>query len=128
MAKTNPHLRVLITDCCSSYSGGSKAVEFGTPPPNVLSPLFLGQHGVVDWTAASPGQWAFGNMFTPSLEEGIVTTKPQTWDRLFDDVKQRTEKRYGTAHKGAPAGSDLAKQDMQTPYAFVKLSAVKPDK
>jgi S1-C subfamily serine protease len=129
MASGNPRLRVVISDCCSSYGGGAPNVQFATPPPNVLTPLFLRQHGVVDWTAASPGQYGWTGIFTPCLEEGIVAGKPRTWDVLFEDVKKRTEKKYAAALAAAPPGSELAKfkQKSQTPYVFMPPTAVKPD-
>lgn len=89
-----PRLAVLLTDVCSSYQPGrpaDRAPAAGAPrelprgrvmPWATVEHLFLSHRGVVDITAAAPGQMAAiepngrGSFFTNALLEVLTTPHP----------------------------------------------------
>lgn len=88
-------LKILITDCCSSYppefviAEGDERVE----PWKNLYALLLEHEGFVDITAASPGQAALGSanggFLTINLESDMQ--RYSSWERVFEETQKRVE-------------------------------------
>jgi len=110
-------LKVLITDCCSSYpdefivAEGNEAV---IPWKNVYF-LLMKHEGFVNITAASPGQPAYGTdaggFLTINLESDLQRFR--TWDEVFASTQSRvlnesTEQLRGAGIEGEP----------QKPFAY----------
>lgn len=85
-------LKILVTDCCSSYpptelAEGDDEVE----PWETLYFLLLRHEGFVDITAASPGQYAFGTArggyLTVNLHSDMQRFR--TWDEVFRAASER---------------------------------------
>lgn len=110
-------LKILITDCCSSYpeefivAEGSERV---IPWKNVYY-LLMKHEGFVNITAASPGQAAYGTdaggFLTINLESDIQRFR--TWEEVFGATQSRvlnesTEQLRGAGSEGEP----------QKPFAY----------
>lgn len=112
-------LKILITDCCSSYppefviAEGDERVE---PWKNLYS-LLLEHEGFVNITAASPGQEALGSenggFLTINLESDMQ--RYSSWEKVFAETQVRVEAetesqiaRANLAHKFKP----------QRPFAY----------
>jgi len=110
-------LKILITDCCSSYpdefivAEGNEAV---IPWKNVYY-LLMKHEGFVNITAASPGQPAYGTdaggFLTINLESDLQRFR--TWDEVFASTQSRvlnesTDQLRGAGIEGEP----------QKPFAY----------
>ena len=85
-------LKILVTDCCSSYppselAEGAEEVE----PWETLYFLLLRHEGFVNITAASPGQYAFGTArggyLTVNLHSDMQRFR--NWDSVFKACSER---------------------------------------
>lgn len=110
-------LKILITDCCSSYpeefvvaEGDEKVI----PWKNVYY-LLMKHEGFVDITAASPGQPAYGTdaggFLTINLESDIQRFR--TWEEVFASTKKRVRAESDAQLRGA--GLEGEPQD---PFAY----------
>ena len=131
MQSAGGKLTVLLTDCCSSWTGGT-----GREPPatsefsrvQYLVPLFMKSTGVVDWQAASPGESAAGlgtrgGLFTANFCTASGTGAHTAWNTLFSDVYNRTLKdSQGGAKRPIGAGGPAK---TQAPYQFPTTSVRK---
>ncbi|MDF1656330.1 MAG: YARHG domain-containing protein [Verrucomicrobiales bacterium] len=112
-------LKILITDCCSSYppefviAEGDERVE----PWKNLYALLLEHEGFVDITAASPGQVALGSsnggFLTINLESDMQ--RYSSWERVFEETQKRVE--IETEGQIRMAGL-MDEFDPQKPYAY----------
>lgn len=88
-------LKILVTDCCSSYPESVLIAEGDddvTPWKNVYS-LLVEHTGFVNITAASPGQPAYGTQHGGFLTVNLHSDMQRfaTWERVFQHTKQRVE-------------------------------------
>jgi S1-C subfamily serine protease len=91
-------LTMLITDCCSNFSSGplQEIVPMSRPGfrAGALEQLFFRHKGWVDFTAASPGQSAYNDVFTPSFCETCASPlSNQTWASVIDTTRRNGSKR-----------------------------------
>lgn len=103
-------LKILITDCCSSFSpfevaeGSDEVIPWST-----LYFLLLRHEGFVNITAASPGEEAYatavGSFLTVNLQSDMQRYK--TWEEVFRETRKRV---IAETRKDAPR--------QQTPLAF----------
>ncbi len=124
MQSTHTKLSVLITDCCSSFSGGiSRGPETTEYSRNqYLVPLLKRNHGVVDWQAASPGETASGfnsgGLFTTQFCAAVSNGGYQTWGPpLLNEVHSRMQKFVRDHVRKRPVGAGGTSK-VQTPYQF----------
>lgn len=107
---------ILITDCCSSFPRETRDLELGVSEfagsGEFLVPLLLQHRGIVDWQAASPGEAALGNVFTPIFCNACSTGRYRQWPDLFAEVKQQAVNRTIPVFRRDP------RQKQQTPYVF----------
>ncbi|HRQ91059.1 MAG TPA: YARHG domain-containing protein, partial [Bacteroidia bacterium] len=110
-------LKVLITDCCSSYPEGLVVAEGSAdviPWKNVYY-LLMKHEGFVNITAASPGQEAYGatsgGFLTVNLESDMQRFR--TWKEVFESTQQRVLEE--TEHVLREAGID---SPPQKPFAY----------
>ena len=140
--RQNPcRLKLLITDTCSNVasieeplarvSRVSKYAVDVEARQQYARNLFLQHTGLLDITAATPGQYAWsdpdiGGYFTNALARScaLEADKNQdnflTWQEVFDAAKQETEKKFrGTDFVGKNK-RDLEKRDQttQTPFDY----------
>ncbi len=86
-------LKILITDCCSSYPPETQVAEGTDPvdPWNTMYYLLRRHTGFVNITAASPGQAAYGTMvggfLTVNLESDMQRFR--TWKEVFESTRDR---------------------------------------
>lgn len=110
-------LKVLITDCCSSYPDEFIVAEGNEPviPWKNVYYLLLKHRGFVNITAASPGQSAYGTdsggFLTINLESDMQRFR--TWSEVFASTQSRvlnesTEQLRGAGMEGEP----------QKPFAY----------
>lgn len=110
-------LKILITDCCSSYpdefivAEGNEAV---IPWKNVYY-LLMKHEGFVNITAASPGQPAYGTdaggFLTINLESDLQRFR--TWDEVFASTQSRVLNESTDQLRGAGIEGDP-----QKPFAY----------
>lgn len=141
LARHNPRLLVLISDCCYTYSEsreGPPTLGFGQPPPpdgtatrTLFQALFFKTRGVVDITSAGRDQSSYwvgdltrGSIFGFSLRGVLADFRDQelTWGQVVARVRKRTAAEYQLKIK-TPQTVRLADgrevlQTTQTPYAF----------
>ena len=111
-------LKILITDCCSSYpvqfeiAEGDEDVE---PWKNLYS-LFLEHTGFVNITAASPGQAAYGTKHGGFLTINLVSDlqRYRSWEKVFEHSRERVVAE--SAYELERAGS--SEDDAQRPFAY----------
>jgi len=111
-------LKILITDCCSSYpvqfeiAEGDEDVE---PWKNVYS-LFLEHTGFVNITAASPGQPAYGTKHGGFLTINLVSDlqRYRSWEKVFEHSRERVVAESAFELERAGAAGD----DPQRPFAY----------
>ncbi|MDF1824281.1 MAG: YARHG domain-containing protein [Verrucomicrobiales bacterium] len=112
-------LKILITDCCSSYppefviAEGDERVE----PWKNLYALLLEHEGFINITAAQPGQAALGSsnggFLTINLESDMQ--RYSSWEKVFAETQKRVE----TETEGQIRMAGLLDQfDPQRPYAY----------
>jgi hypothetical protein len=151
MNNRNPRLKVLITDSCFAASKpdddtsltprfkGSKVTPAQDIKLDIVQHLLLDQSGLVNINSCQPSEKAYGNLFTPILENRLTAWpgKPNpTWEDFFDEVRDATkEQSKKVIEQQSP---DLARGDgdkkegdnepakVQTPFAFSKFSEVGP--
>lgn len=86
-------LKILITDCCSTYPEGfvvAEGDEDVEPWKNLYS-LLLEHEGFVNITAASPGQPAYGTEFGGFLTINLESDMQRfsTWEKVFASASSR---------------------------------------
>jgi hypothetical protein len=129
MERRGARLNILLTDCCSIYTGQAEFNRLGIADPYMYRDLFFRHRGTVDVTAARKGQVALGNqvnggyftmglsdvfMYTPSRQidrnrDGIVS-----WTEAVGAINVKTQANYKTRQRGiGPVG-----QTVQTPHIF----------
>lgn len=88
-------LKILITDCCSTYPEGFVVAEGDdrVEPWQNLYSLFLEHEGFVNITAASPGQPAYGTEFGGFLTINLDSDMQRfpTWEKVFAHASERVE-------------------------------------
>ena len=129
-------LKMLVTDTCSSRVHAIKtdahnyAPEPMTPLPYTKH-LFLQHRGILDITAASPRQEAWGNdtlggFFTASLIESLNTESDTnedgflSWTEIFESSQRKTQKLFKEArstNEYAKRLMDRIGQETQEPIA-----------
>ena len=129
-------LCMFITDTCSNFGkipSGDTVVRFGAEITDKARPylqdLFLEHKGFLDITAASDGEFAFGNSrlggyFTSALLSQGFTAAADTkndgnlsWEEAFRKTQEATGKLYeGTTFMGGAAAR--GKQRTQTPVYY----------
>ncbi len=113
-------LKMLITDTCSNRAGASSSyLAAGLAAKNIniltnvrerkkpyVKNLFLQHAGILDITAAQPGQFALGDkgvggLFTYGLVQQSITDESDTngdgfltWQEVFKSSKQKTEELF----------------------------------
>jgi hypothetical protein len=98
-------LKILITDCCSSYPEDIVVAEGNDPvaPWKNIYYLLLKHEGFVNITAASPGQSAFGTdvggFLTINLESDMQRFR--TWEEVFASTQERVLIETGDQLRGA---------------------------
>lgn len=100
-------LKLLITDCCSTYfrmpeARLENAGDSGVPQPIARSLLF-GHRGFTDVTAASAGQAAYatelGGYFTSWLVGLATTGENLTWQEVFDRTRTHVRNEVRERHE-----------------------------
>ena len=130
-------LKLLITDTCSNninvptdahvnFAAEIEAKRYNTKD------LFFRHGGLVDITAAGPGEWAWGNSaiggyFTYALSESFAPTSGDflSWEEVFEATRQKTKERFSEALLGtgtfgvlsSAARRRMKNQKTQTPTA-----------
>jgi hypothetical protein len=78
MREKEARLAILLTDCCSSYSAGPPQAraqkEPHFPDQELLRSLFFRHRGLLDMTAASPGQMGWGVCGSGVVDDGMLFT------------------------------------------------------
>jgi hypothetical protein len=93
LAELPCRLRILITDCCSTYPEAGLVAEGDAKvdPWNNFYYLLMRHRGFVNITAASPGQAAYGKnnggFLTVNLESDIQRFR--TWKEVFESTRDR---------------------------------------
>lgn len=110
-------LKILITDCCSSFvskelAEGDAEVE----PWNNLYYLLLKHEGFVNITAASPGQAAIGTSRGSYLTVNLISDMQRfrTWDEVFRQSSSRVHEEVTDLYKSTGDPLDTA----QRPYSY----------
>lgn len=127
-------LKVLITDCCSTYfrmpaARLENAGDSGITQPISRSLLF-GHRGFTDLTAASPGQAAYatemGGYFTSWLIGLASCNENLTWQVLFDQTRQhvrdQVQERHGLDQE--PRATSIAEPEKASPSSGRMYSVV----
>lgn len=110
-------LKILITDCCSSYPEEFVVAEGDEPvvPWKNIYYLLMRHEGFVDITAASPGQAAYGTdtggFLTINLESDMQRFR--TWTEVFEATRQRVRAESGEQLRGAGLEGEP-----QVPFAY----------
>ena len=111
LSEKNCRLKMLITDTCSQDRGQIPSIvakSFGAVVPRKrrhIQNLFLQHSGFLDITAASPGQYAWGNneiggYFTAALVKSFTTDSDTDkdgfllWEEVFSATCDETEKLF----------------------------------
>ena len=130
------HLKLLITDTCSENVQAASAAPlqkavYADVKANAqfyAKNLFLEHRGLLDITAASPGQLAYGDSiigghFTSALAEALIPASDTngddflSWDELFDATRAGTEALYKeTSATFSPAEQRKIQVAGQTPF------------
>ena len=111
-------LKILITDCCSSYPTEFTIVEGDedVEPWKNLYSLFLEHTGFVNITAASPGQTAYGTPEGGFLTINVVSDiqRFRSWEKVFEHSLERVlaESEYQLERSGTIGG------EPQKPFAY----------
>lgn len=98
-------LKILITDCCSSYPEEFVVAEGNDPvaPWKNIYYLLLKHEGFVNITAASPGQSAYGTdvggFLTINLESDMQRFR--TWEEVFASTQERVRNESSDQLRGA---------------------------
>ena len=119
-------LGVLFTDCCSTFANLVPQARSKPAKWAGLACLFLEHEGVVDITAAAPGEAAwysnvtgglFSTVLTNLLCQAVPTGKDGflRWDEFADALKRRTEEYFNRSKVGAVAGELIKGARSQTP-------------
>ena len=137
LRQTPCRLQLLITDTCSHVEStedplalaSSYAVDVEARQQYARN-LFLEHTGLLDITAATPGQYAWsdpriGGYFTTALAKSCALDADKnqdnflTWQEVFDAAKQETEKTFLATKFVGKSKRDLKKkgQTTQTPFA-----------
>ena len=134
-------LKMLITDTCSRHDDispqtpESAAVKVVHKKQQYTEDLFLKHHGILDITAASPGQDAWGNSkvggyFTASLNESLTAStdtnkdKFLSWEEVFSATYAKTQEHF----QGIPFGENNrhgAEQTTQKPFSHSLPTPIK---
>jgi len=129
-------LTIVLTDCCSTYVGGTFLFAPPRVDPDTARDLFFRHRGLVDVTAAARGQVAVGDkalggVFTQALtrlltgsaretldadRDGIVT-----WGEAVDALRVGTRDTFAMLHPRGLAVRGQAVQG-QTPHVFGDLA------
>ena len=144
-------LKMLITDTCSNYikTGGSdesiRIEGSSTTPPSskkaIIRNLFFGHRGFLDITAASPNQYALGNVeaggyFTASLINSVnekarkaLGGESVSWKEVFESTRQKTQKLFSaiTFTGKLKRMLDAKGQTTQTPFQHALPTPIKAD-
>lgn len=110
-------LRILITDCCSSYPEEFVVAEGNDPviPWKNVYYLLMKHEGFVNITSASPGQAAYGTdaggFLTINLESDMQRFR--TWNEVFASTRDRVHNESTEQLRGAGIEGDP-----QTPFAY----------
>jgi hypothetical protein len=131
-----PRLAVLLTDCCSTYVGMAAMYRRLAPDPDTFRDLFFRHLGVVDVTAAKPGQAAVGDglaggYFTTGIMDALAGLSREeldadrsgivTWPEALAVVTSQTEGTFDAFHpEGLTVGQVLQRD--QTPFALGDLA------
>jgi len=96
-------LKILITDCCSTYPPGQVAEgDQRVDPWNHFYYLLMRHHGFVNITAASPGQPAYGKanggFLTLNLDSDVQ--RFPTWKEVFQSTQHRVLEETAEAPEG----------------------------
>lgn len=136
-------LKMLITDTCSNRAVTSEVVA-NTPnylanvdqriKPSYIKNLLLQHAGILDITAAQPGQYAWsdpdiGGFFTSGLFQSITDKSADTnqdgfltWQEIFKTTQQKTDAFFKeTKEKGVVLGDGLERirnQETQKPFSY----------
>ena len=124
-------LKMLVTDTCSSriYTIKPGAHNYASKPIKnrlYIKHLFLQHGGILDITAASPGQeaWgsdALGGLFTASLVESLNVESDTdqdgflSWTEVFEATHKKTQMLFSNAAKITP--NIIKRQKTQEPAA-----------
>lgn len=139
-------LKMLITDTCSNRVEPpelfakiySTSVRPRIMPSSYIKNLFLKHTGVLDITAAQPGQYAgsstdVGGYFTFGLIQSITDESDTdkdgflTWEEVFKTSQQKTDELFKEKKaKGIELGNNLKNQKTQKPFNYRALP--EPDK
>ncbi len=111
-------LKILVTDCCSSYPPGLEIAEGDedVKPWETLYQLLLRHEGFVNITAASPGQYAYGTTNGGYLTVNLHSDMQRysTWAEVFKETESRV---FEETTAGARASGD-ASVTPQRPKAY----------
>ena len=135
-------LKMLITDTCSNRAI-TREVVANTPnylanvdqriKPSYIKNLLLQHAGILDITAAQPGQYAWsdpyiGGFFTSGLFQSITDKSADTnqdgfltWQEIFKTTQQKTNEFFKeTKENGIEFGSDFGihNQETQKPFSY----------
>ena len=130
------HLKMLITDTCSENietqnpvaRGGVSFVQMKPNAKFYAKNLFLQHSGILNITAASPGQRAYaddvvGGYFTNALTEALIPESDTngdnflSWNEVFETTRVTTETLYQTASVNfSPELQSQIKVEGQTPF------------
>jgi S1-C subfamily serine protease len=122
-------LSLLISDCCSSWVDPPLGPKPGTTAfagGKVMEPLLLRQHGVVDITGASPGEYGWygpsGGVFTKFLHQNLASGKFNDWDRIYKETTEQTVEDSKTWMRKLNEANKIG-QTQQTPFRFDDMNA-----
>jgi len=135
MRRHKAQLNVLLTDCCSTYTGHAAFAKQLVADPTLFRDLLFRHRGTVDITAARKGQVAVGNKlkggyFTTGLADLFLFTNKAdidknrdgiaTWSEAANVLQQQTQEAF---ERMRPRGIKLAEgQKGQTPHVFGNLA------